>query len=43
MLHQMVEELAGNAGVPKPRVYLVPQEAPNAFATAATRRTAPSP
>ena len=33
MLHQMVEELAGNAGVPKPRVYLVPQEAPNAFAT----------
>ena len=33
MLHQMVEELAGNAGVPKPRVYLVPQEAPNASAT----------
>ena len=33
MLHRMVEELAHNAGVPKPRVYLVPQEAPNAFAT----------
>ena len=33
MLHQIVEELAANAGVPKPRVYLVPQEAPNAFAT----------
>lgn len=33
MLHQMVEELAHNAGVPKPRLFIVPQEAPNAFAT----------
>jgi heat shock protein HtpX len=33
MVHQMVEELAHNAGVPKPRLYIVPQEAPNAFAT----------
>ncbi len=32
-LHAMVEELARNAGVPKPRVMIVPQEAPNAFAT----------
>lgn len=32
-LHAMVEELAHNAGVPKPRVMIVPQEAPNAFAT----------
>lgn len=32
-LHAMVEELARNAGIPKPRVMLVPQEAPNAFAT----------
>jgi heat shock protein HtpX len=32
-LHAMVAELAANAGVPKPRVMLVPQEAPNAFAT----------
>lgn len=32
-LHAMVEELARNAGVPKPRVMLIPQEAPNAFAT----------
>jgi heat shock protein HtpX len=32
-LHAMVGELAANAGVPKPRVMLVPQEAPNAFAT----------
>lgn len=33
MLHQIVEELAANAGVPKPRVCVVPEEAPNAFAT----------
>ena len=33
MVHQMVEELAARAGVPKPRLFLVPQEAPNAFAT----------
>ncbi len=32
-LHRMVEELARAAGVPKPRVYLVPEAAPNAFAT----------
>ncbi len=32
-LHAMVAELAANAGLPKPRIYLIPQEAPNAFAT----------
>jgi heat shock protein HtpX len=32
-LHTMVGELAHNAGIPKPRVMIVPQEAPNAFAT----------
>jgi len=32
-LHQMVEELAREAGVPKPRIYLIPDESPNAFAT----------
>lgn len=32
-LHQIVEELARNAGIPKPRVCVVPEEAPNAFAT----------
>lgn len=32
-LHQMVEELAKAAGIPKPRIYLVPESAPNAFAT----------
>jgi heat shock protein HtpX len=29
----MVGELARNAGIPRPRLYLVPQDAPNAFAT----------
>ena len=33
VVHRIVEELAHNAGVPKPRLYIVPQEAPNAFAT----------
>ena len=32
-LHAMVEELAHNAGIPKPRVCIMPEEAPNAFAT----------
>lgn len=32
-LHRMVEELAARAGLPKPRVYLIDTEAPNAFAT----------
>jgi heat shock protein HtpX len=32
-LHDMVEELASRAGMPKPRVYLLPIRAPNAFAT----------
>lgn len=32
-LHAMVEEVARKAGIPKPRVYLIPVETPNAFAT----------
>jgi heat shock protein HtpX len=32
-LHQIVEELAREAGLPKPKVYVVPTESPNAFAT----------
>ena len=32
-LHKIVEELAHNAGIPKPRICLIPQDAPNAFAT----------
>lgn len=32
-LHKMVEELAKEAGLPKPKVYIVPNNTPNAFAT----------
>jgi heat shock protein HtpX len=32
-LHRMVEELAQRANIPKPKIYLVPMEQPNAFAT----------
>lgn len=32
-LHDIVERLAARAGLPKPRVYVCPQAAPNAFAT----------
>lgn len=32
-LHQMVEDLARKAGIPKPKVYLAPIHVPNAFAT----------
>jgi heat shock protein HtpX len=32
-LHAIVEEVARKAGIPKPKVYIVPVETPNAFAT----------
>lgn len=32
-LHQIVRDLAVRAGLPKPRVYIIPIETPNAFAT----------
>lgn len=32
-LHAMVERLAAQAGIPKPRVFVIPEEQPNAFAT----------
>lgn len=32
-LHQIVAKLAAQAGLPKPRVYIIPQATPNAFAT----------
>ncbi|MDD3626644.1 MAG: zinc metalloprotease HtpX [bacterium] len=32
-LHAIVEELSRNAGIPKPRIFITPQKAPNAFAT----------
>ncbi len=33
MLHNVVEEVAIAAGIPKPKVYIMPTPAPNAFAT----------
>jgi len=32
-LHAIVRDLARRAGIPRPRVYVIPEEAPNAFAT----------
>jgi heat shock protein HtpX len=32
-LHSMVHQLAGRANLPMPKVYLIPEDAPNAFAT----------
>src|SRR5574338_982416 len=32
-LHAIVDELARRAEIPKPRVYLIPEQQPNAFAT----------
>ncbi len=32
-LYRMVERLAGRAGLPMPRVYIIPDASPNAFAT----------
>ena len=32
-IHKVVEEMSARAGIPKPRLYLIPQDAPNAFAT----------
>jgi heat shock protein HtpX len=32
-IHQMIMELAQHAGIPKPKVYLIEDDSPNAFAT----------
>ncbi len=32
-LHRIVSELAMNAGVPRPKIYVIPNQSPNAFAT----------
>ena len=32
-LHQMTEQLASRAGLPMPKVYVIPDDSPNAFAT----------
>lgn len=39
-LHGMVSGLAANAGLPKPRIAVVPNDAPNAFATGRNTRNA---
>ncbi len=39
-LHTMVSRLAQNAGLPMPRVYICPQDAPNAFATGRSPKNA---
>ncbi|MDI6798596.1 MAG: zinc metalloprotease HtpX [Candidatus Aenigmarchaeota archaeon] len=39
-LHEIVENLAEEAGIPKPRVYLVRSESPNAFATGRSPKNA---
>ena len=32
-IHEIVDELAAHAGIPRPRVFVVPTDVPNAFAT----------
>lgn len=32
-IHRVVDEMAHAAGIPKPRIFLIPQDSPNAFAT----------
>jgi heat shock protein HtpX len=32
-LHEIVDELSQQAGIPKPRVFIIPEKSPNAFAT----------
>ncbi len=39
-VHEIVERLARRAGLPKPKVYITPQETPNAFATGRSPRHA---
>lgn len=33
MLHRMVEEMSASAGIPMPRIFVIPDPSPNAFAT----------
>jgi len=39
-LHQIVEEVSREAGIPKPAVYVIPSEAANAFATGRSSKNA---
>ena len=41
-LHNIVEGLCLGVGLPKPRIYIIDDPAPNAFATAATPTMRPS-
>jgi heat shock protein HtpX len=42
-LYQIVERLTQKSGLPMPKLYVTPDDAPNAFATDATRSTRPWP
>ena len=42
-LYAIVRNLAHQAGIPMPKVYVIPEEAPNAFATGETRSMQPWP
>lgn len=39
-LHAMIEDICKRANLPKPSIYLIPTEAPNAFATGPTKNRA---
>jgi len=41
-IYQVVERLSGRMGIPLPKIYVIPTDSPNAFATDATRNTPPS-
>ena len=41
-LYEIVADLAQRGGLPMPRVYVIPQPSPNAFATGRNRSTPPS-
>src|SRR5260221_4582605 len=43
MLHEVVSTIARKAGIPMPKIAIIPQDAPNAFATGAIRSTPSSP
>lgn len=39
-LHSMMEEIAKKAGLPKPKLYIIPTKTPNAFATGPSKKKA---